>query len=146
VEKADYKKWMNLGGLFLLSLLILVLALQTAPWAKSLFSGVCHQDPLRSFSSEAGMPMAVCSRCLGFYVALCCNWLLVSFVFVQLNKKEMLYLFALCWAINLLDVLFNSLAIWQNTLESRFFAGLLIAFPIAFLFKNELPQLTLFKS
>lgn len=146
MKKVDFNALKVFSIFFGLNLLIVILSLQTTPWAKDLFSTVCHQDPLRSFTNQAGLSLAVCSRCLGFYLALCCNWLLVSFVFMKLRKIEVLYMFLFCWALNILDVLFNQLGFWQNTLESRFFGGILLAFPIAFLFSDELAVLKPFNS
>ncbi|MCA9605539.1 MAG: DUF2085 domain-containing protein [Myxococcales bacterium] len=37
--------------------------------ARMIFSGLCHQDPARSFAID-GHPMAVCHRCTGIYFGL----------------------------------------------------------------------------
>ena len=124
------------AGLFVASGLLFWLATLPYPWAHSLFSGVCHQDPLRSFVvTETGLTMAVCSRCFGFYAMLFGNWLLLLAVRPRYSKKTVLGFLTIALFLNILDVFLNSIGIWTNTLESRFFGGLLLALPIALFFE-----------
>lgn len=125
-------------GLFLMSGLVFWLASLSSPWAHSLFSSVCHQDPLRSFLiKETGLTMAVCSRCFGFYAMLFGNWLLLLIVRPNYSKKMLILLLSISLFLNFLDVFFNAIGLWTNTLESRFFGGLLLALPIALFFESS---------
>lgn len=120
----------------LLSLFLLITALggglfgQTEPWLLQwqhiFFSGLCHQQPNRSFWF-GGQPMAVCSRCLGiysgFFVGLLSGPLLGKFISKSLLKKILLVTVIL----NIVDVAGNVIGIWTNTLFSRASFGFLLA-------------------
>ena len=49
-----------------------------ASWQRQAFSGLCHQQTDRMFLLN-GMPMAVCSRCLGIYSAFFCRYCSAAF-------------------------------------------------------------------
>lgn len=118
-----------------LSFAVLIAAFQTDTWARMLFATQCHQDPLRSFWVDE-LPMAVCARCLGFYSLLAVNWLLFFLARPSFTFTQKVFITLVALFLNLLDYLLNAFGWWTNTLESRFFAGMLLAFPIA-LFLTE---------
>lgn len=124
--------------LFITSGLIFWLAMQPYGWTQSMFSSVCHQDPLRSFkATDSSLRMSVCSRCFGFYTMLFGNWLLLLVVRPAFSKKMTIGFLGICLFLNILDVFLNSLGVWTNTLESRFFGGMLLALPIALFFESN---------
>jgi uncharacterized membrane protein len=125
-------------GLFSISGVIFWLASLPYPWAHSLFTTLCHQDPYRSFIvTDSGLTMAVCSRCFGFYTMLFGNWALILLVKPRYSKKTVLVFLSISLFLNILDVFLNAIGFWVNTLESRFFGGLLLALPIALLFESS---------
>jgi uncharacterized membrane protein len=98
-------------------------------WQHKAFTGLCHQDPQRSFWIN-GSPMAVCSRCFGIYSAVFGGWLLFPLVpklLQQINGYKR-WLLGGILLINFIDILGNFLGIWQNTLFSRFALGTMIGF------------------
>ena len=98
-----------------------------AQWQHQAFTGLCHQNPARSFWID-GQPMAVCSRCFGVYLGLLIGWL--SFPIAHLTGRRLpgsdtkILLAAI--AINLVDVFVNMAGFWQNTLVSRFILGIIL--------------------
>ncbi len=90
------------------------------------FSYLCHQIPSRSFQLE-NHSFAVCSRCFGVYFGLFFGTMVYP-VFRSIEEIEPLpriWLFlalvpmAIDWSLGFLGV-------WENTLYSRFFTGLLV--------------------
>lgn len=86
---------------------------------RSFFSGLCHQDPARSFMVE-GSPAAVCVRCLGIY----CGAALVPLLRVAETHARRLLAMALL--LNLLDVASANLHWHGNLPLARFFLGVLL--------------------
>jgi uncharacterized membrane protein len=86
---------------------------------RSFFSGVCHQNPARSFMVE-GSPAAVCVRCLGIYCGVALAFLLRV---VEAPGRRLL---AMALLLNLLDVATANLHWHGNLPLSRFFLGVLL--------------------
>jgi uncharacterized membrane protein len=86
---------------------------------RSFFSGLCHQDPARSFMVD-GSPAAVCVRCLGIY----CGVALAPLLRVVEGPARRLLAMALL--LNLLDVASANLH-WHGDLPLvRFSFGLML--------------------
>lgn len=107
-------------------------------WQHKIFSGLCHQNPQRSFWIN-GRPMAVCSRCLGIYTGFLAGWLLLpALSFAEFKEpspvKKVLLGTVL---INLLDIVGNLLGFWQNTLVSRLVLGWLMGYTPVLLFSGD---------
>jgi uncharacterized membrane protein len=86
---------------------------------RSFFSGLCHQDPARSFMVE-GSPVAVCVRCLGIYCGVALAPLLRV---VEAPARRLL---AMALLINLLDVASATLH-WHGDLPLvRFLLGVML--------------------
>jgi len=95
-------------------------------WQRFILSGTCHQSPDRSYFIS-GIPMAVCSRCYGFYWGLLAGLplaLLIPSRYHQ-RKQALLFLAAVVVLITA-DVAFSMAGLWQNTLTSRFITGMLL--------------------
>ncbi|MBC7348531.1 MAG: DUF2085 domain-containing protein [Candidatus Aminicenantes bacterium] len=93
-----------------------------------LFSSVCHQRPERSFFLQ-GQPLAVCSRCLGFYSGFFLGLLsypwLPSALVRRLENRAIIILVA---AVPLVvDALGGLLGLWWSPPELRLVTGLLWA-------------------
>lgn len=65
------------------------------------------------------------------------NWLLLLIVRPRFSKKMAIGFLGICLFLNILDVFLNALGIWANSLESRFFGGMLLALPIALFFESN---------
>lgn len=102
-------------------------------WQYSLFGEVCHQNPDRSFFI-GDYPMAVCSRCFGFYSSFAAAWVVVPVMGTFIQKSAAFYgkLLAIVLGIIAADIVLNSLSFWINTNLSRFFTGLLLGLSVAF--------------
>jgi len=86
---------------------------------RSFFSGLCHQDPARSFMVE-GSPAAVCVRCLGIY----CGAALAPLLrVVEAPARRLL---AMALLLNLLDVASATLHCHGNLPVPRFLLGVLL--------------------
>ena len=86
---------------------------------RSFFSGLCHQDPGRSFMVE-GSPAAVCMRCLGIY----CGAALAPLLrVVEAPARRLL---AVALLLNLLDVATATLHWHGNLPLPRFLLGVLL--------------------
>jgi uncharacterized membrane protein len=86
---------------------------------RSFFSGLCHQDPARSFMVE-GSPAAVCVRCLGIY---CGAALAPLLCVVEAPARRLL---ALALLLNLLDVASASLHWHGDFPPVRFLLGVML--------------------
>lgn len=86
------------------------------------FSHICHQKPERSLSWQ-GIPLPICTRCLGAYA----GWTLAILLFPLLRRglqkgQRPLLGFLLSSALMLLDVLLQWLGFWEGSL-SRLLTG-----------------------
>jgi uncharacterized membrane protein len=88
---------------------------------RGFFSGLCHQNPARSFVI-AGVPVAVCTRCLGIYLGLAAGTIL------ELKQATAMRWLAIGLALNGLDVATEMLAWHGNSPDSRFLLGLTLGF------------------
>jgi uncharacterized membrane protein len=127
-------------------LVILVLALTWAPLAapllaathpvaalliRNFFSGLCHQDPSRSFVLD-GSPVAVCVRCLGIYWGVA--------VGMMLRMKRARGLLAVAMLLNVLDVASSGLHLHGNLPLTRFLLGMMLGVGVgALLFSPQGP-------
>ena len=95
-------------------------------WQRFLFNGTCHQLPDRSYL-VSGIPMAVCSRCYGFYWGLLSGLPLILLIpsRFHLKKPALLFLAAVVMFITA-DFAITMAGLWQNTLTSRFITGMLL--------------------
>lgn len=107
-------------------------------WQHQVFDVLCHQDPIRSYLIH-GETMAVCSRCLGIYGSFAVIMFLMPLIgrFFTVINHLILKLIIATIVLNLVDVLFNALGIWTNTLHSRFLLGALFGGALAFFLTNE---------
>lgn len=121
------------GGLFGQS------GLWTEHWQHQAFDKLCHQDPQRSFFIS-GMPMAVCSRCIGIYSIFAGVWLLVPIAGRMIKQSRTFYKYLLIAVliINFIDVAADNIGFWHNTLASRYLMGALIGSVIAGMLGSEL--------
>lgn len=112
-------------------------------WQHKAFRGLCHQDPQRSYWI-AGTPMAVCSRCFGIYAGFFAAWLALPLIGSRFHQIESYLKKILLGAvgINIMDVLLNFLGLWQNSLDSRLLAGMLLGLSVAFVIGFELLEKT----
>ncbi|MFU8860499.1 MAG: DUF2085 domain-containing protein [Cyclonatronaceae bacterium] len=95
-------------------------------WQRILFEGTCHQLSERSFYLS-DVPMAVCSRCYGFYWGLLAGLPLTVLVPVRFHlRKAAIVILALAAVIVAVDVIIDVAGLWQNTLTSRFITGLVL--------------------
>lgn len=114
---------------------------QTSPfymqWQHKLFTGLCHQDPGRSFWIN-GQPMAVCSRCFGIYSGFALSWLLLpALSLFSLNDKSIQKASFGIILLNIIDVIGNVLGFWQNTLVSRLVLGWLMGWTAGLFFTGD---------
>ncbi|MFP8489353.1 DUF2085 domain-containing protein [Gracilimonas sp. Q87] len=139
------------GGLYLsvtgASVLLFVLALGPGlygseyshlfSWQYKGFDLLCHQMPDRSYHI-AGVPMAVCSRCIGIYGAFVVGWLaLPIFSKVSISHKTRIGWLIGLIILNLVDVTGNFFEMWSNTLTTRLVLGTLLGLSVAVLFNDE---------
>lgn len=106
-------------------------------WLYEGFDLLCHQLGDRSYHLS-GMPMAVCSRCIGIYGAFMAGWLLLPF----LSRINISLKWKIGWLIgliilNLADVTGNLFDMWSNTLDTRLALGTLLGLSVALLFNDE---------
>ncbi len=103
---------------------------QTEPrflqWQQLFFSGLCHQQPHRSFWVN-GQPMAVCSRCFGIYSGFFIGLLAGPFLDKMIPKSFLKKLLLVTVILNIVDVVGNIAGLWSNTLLSRLALGFLMA-------------------
>lgn len=95
-------------------------------WTESLFYGVCHQIPSRTFQVD-GRLMAVNTRCFGIFSALFLSWLMMPFVrrfFGGGAWPGALLLVAIM--VQIIDYSGNLMQLWINTNLSRFWTGALL--------------------
>jgi uncharacterized membrane protein len=86
---------------------------------RGFFSGLCHQDPARSFLI-AGVPVAVCTRCLGIYLGLAAG------MTCELTLTTAIRWLAVGLVLNGIDAAIEMLAWHGNWPDSRFLLGLLL--------------------
>ncbi|KPP98695.1 MAG: putative membrane protein [Bacteroidetes bacterium HLUCCA01] len=111
-----------------------------ASWQRQAFSGLCHQQTDRMFLLN-GMPMAVCSRCLGIYSAFFAGIVLLPFLPQhRLRSSLIIPLLFASVVLNIVDVLTYALSVWDNTLFSRYAAGSLPGLMTAILLGTKNPQ------
>ncbi len=112
----------------------LVLLALGAPWLaashpaytlaiRGFFSGLCHQDPERSFAI-AGSPVAVCVRCLGIYGGVATGAVLSGWLRSQSGVALRCFLAGLL--LNGADVAAEALHLHGNLPLERFFLGALL--------------------
>lgn len=94
-------------------------------WQKSMFSFVCHQQLFRSYSIQ-GVPLAVCSRCLGIYNGLFLGLAVFSnFPVFMNNFRHFVYrLFFMITFILIFDGFGNLFDFWNTTNLIRTIIGL----------------------
>ncbi|PTM14445.1 MAG: hypothetical protein DA443_04620 [Bacteroidetes bacterium] len=95
-------------------------------WTETLFFGVCHQIPSRTFQVD-GRFMAVNTRCFGIFAALFVSWLIMPFV--QRFSGEGAWpgvLLLVAVMIQIIDYSGNLMQLWVNTNFSRFWTGALL--------------------
>jgi len=94
-------------------------------WQRLLFSRVCHQQLGRTFAVQ-GIPLAVCSRCIGIYSVLPVALVVFSFFFTVLNrvKPYIVTLFALTSLIVIVDGAANLFRLWQTPDLIRLLTGI----------------------
>jgi uncharacterized membrane protein len=110
---------------------------QVFSWQYEGFDLLCHQITDRSFHLS-GIPMAVCSRCIGIYGAFVVGWLALP----VLSKLKISHRSKIGWLIgliilNLADVFGNFFDIWSNTFITRLVLGIMLGLSVVFLFNNE---------
>lgn len=129
------------------SVLLFVLALgpglysdtsaQIFSWQYQGFDLLCHQIPERSFHLS-GLPMAVCSRCIGIYGAFMAGWFAMPILSILdiSHKSKIGWLIGLI-ILNLADVFGNFVNLWSNTLNTRLVLGVMLGLAVVLLFNNE---------
>lgn len=106
-------------------------------WTGELFRGICHQNPLRSYSVN-GVQMAVNTRCFGVFSGLLAGWLMIP-VMIRIKPGKSVIVGILLFAVllQIIDFSGNLFELWSNTNHSRFLAGTLPGIA-AVLFISEL--------
>lgn len=95
-------------------------------WQRLMLEGTCHQIPDRSFYIS-DIPMAVCSRCYGFYWGLLAGFPVTMFIPARFHlRKAAMLVLALAAILITVDVIISVAGLWQNTLTSRFITGMLL--------------------
>lgn len=107
-------------------------------WQHNAFQDFCHQDPQRSYRIN-GVPMAVCSRCIGIYAGLAGTWMLFPLFIKPIEFFSTFYKKFLGAAVflNIADIIGNLAGFWQNTLAFRFGFGFLIGLSIVLVLSGE---------
>jgi len=93
-------------------------------WQRLLFSRICHQQLDRTFAVQ-GIPLAVCSRCIGIYSVLPVALVVFSFFFTVLNKAKpyIVGIFATVSLIVIVDGAANLFQLWQTSDLIRLLTG-----------------------
>ncbi len=92
--------------------------------AHGFFSRICHQDPARSFWI-AGVPLAVCARCLGIYAGAALG------AWTRVTPRTALAALLGASVLNLIDVLAEFAGVHGNLITSRFLLGVLLGASIS---------------
>ncbi|MDQ3798158.1 MAG: DUF2085 domain-containing protein [Acidobacteriota bacterium] len=143
-------------GLVFLIALVWIGLIVSAPLAKAsdltgfsgalytFFSYLCHQIPERSFHT-LGFPLAVCSRCFGFYFGFLLGLGAYPF-FRALDDVEPFARFWLFLAIVPMgiDWSLTFFGIWENTHLSRSLTGAILGFACAFFIVPALAEISRF--
>jgi uncharacterized membrane protein len=90
---------------------------------RSLYSGLCHQDPARSFTIN-GWPAAVCVRCLGIYLGAALG--VIAAPYWRLRREFARQICCAAALLNLLDALTEILRLHGDLPLPRFFFGALL--------------------
>ncbi|MBV9610333.1 MAG: DUF2085 domain-containing protein [Acidobacteria bacterium] len=119
------------SAIFVLAAALILLALAPALHEPVLsigtlafFSRVCHQDAARSLWI-AGVPMAVCARCLGIYLGAAAGAL------VRIQHQVALRVLAAAAAINVVDLVTESVGLHGNWALVRVCLGFTVGMGIA---------------
>ena len=83
----------------------------------------CHQNPCRSFWIF-GYPIALCCRCLGFYLGVVVSSLIIVIKGWELSYKKFIVLFFIAFADILLNYKFN----FDTGNYTRFLIGIIMGF------------------
>lgn len=89
----------------------------------SMFMFSCHQRPDRSFWI-LGYPVALCCRCLGFYLGVVCSTLLALFEKFKMDIK----LFVILFLIAIVDITSNFVFNYNTGNIIRFTIGIIMGF------------------
>lgn len=109
-------------------------------WQKQLFTTVCHQQIDRLYQIN-GIPMAVCSRCLGIYSSFTAGIVLIPIIPQHsIRNRIIIPLLLIGILLNLADVITYALGSWDNTLLTRLIAGTFIGLPAAVLLGTSEPK------
>jgi uncharacterized membrane protein len=111
--------------------------LQRAIPYRLIFQSLCHQIADRCYILN-GWIMPVCSRCLGIYLGLFGGWILgVVFGSTLPRGKKLWGVISLFWLLlNIADVLFNIIGMWDNTLSSRLVLGIALSVSATFYIRS----------
>ncbi len=111
--------------------------IKAGEWIYFFYQPTCHQMPDRSFLLN-GIPMAVCIRCLSFYIGGLI--LIISLFFVKMiNERYMKWSVLLCVPA-ILDFVLEKLEIYNNIEEARIVTGFLFGASIFYLIFLSLSQ------
>lgn len=109
-------------------------------WQRVALSGVCHQQPDRSFLLS-DVPMAVCSRCFGIYVAFFAGMVVVPLAKQsEWRSRLAIGMVFIALLLNIIDFVAYTAHLWQNTLFSRFIVGSLLGGTTALLAGTSNPN------
>lgn len=103
----------------------------------SLFSGICHQMPERSFI-VAGYPLAVCHRCFGIYLGLAFGSLIPPIPGVLRRRRAWI---AAATVPMMADAAIPLIGLGNNMPWSRFGTGLLFGLMLATFFMQGIGEL-----
>jgi len=134
------------SGLILAGIFLVPLIYQTSPafsvWLSSLYAPFCHQLPDRCYYLH-GLPLPVCSRCLGFYIGFFLSSLFYPVFSCRLtgsltSRPGLLLFLAMPLAI---DGLAGLLKIWSSPLPLRTLTGFIFAAVLPFFWFKALTEL-----
>lgn len=100
-------------------------------WQKALFSSVCHQQIDRTYQF-GGVPLAVCSRCIGIYTAALTGLVTFSFFFALVNysKRYITRIFIIGSFVIVIDGIANLIGIWHSVDFLRTIIGAVWGFTV----------------
>jgi uncharacterized membrane protein len=132
--------WLTSGFFFIWVGLAVAAALPGNAWLHRLFSTACHQVPERSYSLM-GHPIGLCVRCVWIYLGLAVGH--PAFAYLRISEKQSLRLLGSAGFLVVVDVLLESVGLYDNWKPIRAVTGGLFGFACAWFTLRGLSELCL---
>lgn len=112
--------------------------IKTGEWIYFFCEPTCHQIPERSFFIN-GVPLAVCIRCLSFYIG---GLIVIALQFFKktINEKYIKWLVLLCVPL-LIDFILEKMGVYNNIIELRIITGVLFGGSFFYLILLSISQI-----